>query len=273
MAISPKEHRMRTRLRRIAGVLLLAALTAATTAVPAQAIYLGHDADIGRYPFMVSLRLANDNLRCTATLIEPDIVLAAAHCVADVPQGGLVAVVGADVPDWPTAPRVPTLGHRVPPTFDFDAFHDDIAVIRLAAAQSTPPVRLATRAEPRVGEHTVVAGFGCVNRPAVCEVRPTTLQAAAQTVLDDSACGTDVFFNPPMYGPSIICTKGVRKDATVNRGDSGGPLLVRDRHGRMRQVGVTALGADSTTKLYAGFTSIPVEAAWLASAIASLRAG
>ena len=40
-----------------------------------------------------------------------------------------------------------------------------------------------------------------------------------------------------------------------------------------RQVGATALGSDSTTKLYAGFTSIPVERRWIAQAIRSLRAG
>jgi secreted trypsin-like serine protease len=58
----------------------------------------------------------------------------------------------------------------------------------------------------------------------------------------------------------------------VNRGDSGGPLLVRDSTGAFVQVGVTALGADSKVKLYAGFTSIPVEAAWIAGAISELRA-
>ena len=51
----------------------------------------------------------------------------------------------------------------------------------------------------------------------------------------------------------------------------GGPLLVRDGSGMLRQVGVTALAADSPTRLYAGFTSVPVERKWIASAIRSLR--
>src|SRR6266545_4258725 len=66
------------------------------------------------------------------------------------PAGGLVAVVGADVPDWPNAPRISTLGHRVPETFDFRVDNrDDIAVVRLAAAQDTPGIRLAA-SEPRL---------------------------------------------------------------------------------------------------------------------------
>jgi secreted trypsin-like serine protease len=87
-------------------------------------------------------------------------------------------------------------------------------------------------------------------------------------------CGRDVFWTRPTYNARTnVCTKGIRARSTVNRGDSGGPLLVRDRRGAFRQVGVTALGSDSRIKLYAGFTSIPVERKWIEAAIRSLRAG
>ncbi len=91
-------------------------------------------------------------------------------------------------------------------------------------------------------------------------------------MLPDVSCGRKVFWTRPPYNARTnICTKGVRLRSTINRGDSRGPLLVRGRGGTFRQVGVTALGADSTTKLYAGFTSIPVERKRLAGAIQSLR--
>ncbi len=245
------------------------------TASPAEAIHEGEDASIGSYPFMVSLRLATmpDSPRCGGTLIEADIVLTAAHCLIGVPQGGIVAVVGKDVPDWPRAPRVGTLGHVVPETFDLSLDNrDDIAVLRLANPQSASTVRLADE-EPQVGDEVVTAGWGCTNAPPVCEVMATSLQASRQEVVDEVAsCGTDVFWTRPLYfAPTTICTRGVEERSTINRGDSGGPLLIRGLCGTFRQVGVTTLGSDSTTKLHAGFTSIPLEADWIAAAIRSLR--
>ena len=117
----------------------------------------------------------------------------------------------------------------------------------------------------------MTVGWGCTSAPPDCAARATNLQFSAQTVLPDSSCGRTVFWNPPYNFRTGICTNGIKSRSTVNRGDSGGPLLVRDQRGNLRQVGVTALGADSKTKLYAGFTSIPVERKWLAGAIESLR--
>ena len=119
----------------------------------------------------------------------------------------------------------------------------------------------------------MTVGWGCTNAPPECLVRATTLQASGSDRAPGRVLREECVLATALHPGTNVCTKGVRLRSTVNRGDSGGPLLVRDPRGNLRQVGVTALGADSKTKLYAGFTSVPVERRWIAEAIRSVRNG
>jgi hypothetical protein len=141
--------------------------------------------------------------------------------------------------------------------------------LRLAVSQTGPTIALAS-AQPKVGTMLSTAGWGCTGKPPSCGQTPSLhLKATAQTVLADSQCGGTVFKAPRFYGPTAICTKGT---GTVNGGDSGGPLLVGNTNKGFVETGVTSMDTDNPSKLYASFTSIPRERAWIHDAILALRA-
>ena len=260
--------------RRIA-ICVAFALGVATLMIqsPAGAIYGGNYVKFGSYRWMVSLRLASSpNAHvCAGTLIAPDMVLTAAHCVDGHHQHDFVAVVGVDAPSWQAARKVPVLGFREPGSFNgsADSNKDDIAVLRLAVPQTGPTIGLAT-AQPKVGAALSTAGWGCTGRPPSCgQVPSLRLKVTEQTVLADSECGATVFKTPRFYGPTALCTKGT---GTVNGGDSGGPLLVGNPNKGFVETGVTSMDTDNPSKLYASFTSVPRERPWIHEAILALRA-
>ena len=219
---------------------------------------------------MVSLRLADtpDSSRCGGTLVEADVVLTASA----LRRGGAArrdrGRPGADMPTG-RAPRGRHAGHAVPATFDLSVDNRDDAckVVLLATPQSTPTVAATPRAagrrphgDDRLGLHQRPSGLRGDDRPA------------------GEPPGGDRRGGLVRHGRVLDPAALPRTDDDLHRG-SPGPLDDQPQGlGRpvarpwpmwcgARQVGVTSLGADSTTRLCAGFTSIPVEAGWITEAV------
>ena len=160
--------------------------------------------------------LHNGNSYCTATLIRPNVLLTAAHCVTGGHKDEAVTGYSWDLKPYPGVVfnYVIDRAYTVPVAADFDNTQNwrlkDIALLRLTAsvpAARAKPLAVAT-ARPTAGADTIIYGYGCISRtPDANGHRPGGgLKRKA-----DLAWHSDVL--------------GSGQSSRVCPGDSGGPWL------------------------------------------------
>lgn len=117
----------------------------------------------------------NGGSYCTATLIRPNVVLTAAHCVTGGHKDEVVTGYSFDIK--PSATSAVThfeidRAYTIPVAADFDGTQTwrlkDIALLRLTTSVSpdlAQPLAVAT-SRPTEGDAAVIYGFGCTSRVA-----------------------------------------------------------------------------------------------------------
>src|SRR5688572_23765152 len=222
-------------------VLPVAALVATAFVEPAfgeegHAIVGGVNTVEGDFP-ATGILLKGRGYRCTATLIQPDVVLTAAHCLADTGFGDFKFSLDRDMSDLEVANPVPVIAyHRHPDYQDQDKPTDighvnDVAVAILAwPIEGVPVEQLYTPnlpAEFGAGTELGLCGYGITEW---YERSSVGIQRTARVVIDQVAD----------YELRIAAS-----DPQPCLGDSGAPLFVDTAAGR-RIAGVVVRAVGET---------------------------
>jgi trypsin len=231
------------------------------------------------YPWMVSIASSGGSHFCGGTLIAPDWVMTAAHCVADYTEMGAAGLqtnfrlaIGAhDISKTEVGVEYKTFKRIVVhPEFQIRQNRNgnygyDIALLELSSSSTHTPVILASSTEQNTlsSSSTMrLLGWGDTDKTSAV-VPATVLQTAVLNYVPENL-STNLCNN---YGNSadfdfavMFCAGVSNKSQDACQGDSGGPLLAEDAS---MQYGIVSWGYGCAQANFGVYSKVSAYADWI----------
>jgi trypsin len=195
-----------------------AAVAVATNVEAADEIVGGTPVASGDYPWMVSLASRGRHF-CAGSLIAPDVVMTAAHCVGG---GKVTARIKGGVLTSNGVESIAVVAKIKHPNYNSATSDFDVAILLLKSSSSIPPVAIDTTIDTWAGSISRVIGWGTTSSGGSA---PTNILQVDVPVRTNEEC--DRVSYPGQITPQMVCAGVPEGGVDSCQGDSGGPLFVQ----------------------------------------------